>query len=1512
MSVRPNRVAWAVAGPVLALLWAGCPQVPQSPQEPPASDVPDAPVAKDEASSRAPRVDAITPNRGPAGGGTMVTIRGGPFENEIGVLFGAYAAVDPIIVNSSMITAITPPQAPAVVDVTVLADSGQTTVVGAFTYQGVDIVAISPDNGSIAGGTAVTITGENFSPNTLVKFGGEIASSISVVNSRLVTAVTPPHAEGWVRVTVLSDGTEDSLDPVLDPQDPTDRLEGFRYVVPVVQVSSVEPASGPITGGTMVTIRGTMLPRDAGVTFGGTSATQVTYINDQLITAIVPPGQEGAVDVTLVYPGGQVVVPNGFTYVVDGPVFDDGTDTDGDGLSDVQERRGWEVWIDSFGQALGNDTYFNTYHYPVTSDPDNTDTDGDGLTDDVEQLIKSDPRKYDSDDDGLHDAEEWNQWLTSPTSVDTDGDARADNDAQLAPNQALFDGLEMFDQTILRLPQGHPDRVVKPRGTSPTLSDTDGDGVSDFDEFDSTVRIGVLADLPQLEYRLVGDVDVRLDVEYAETIGETHEYGKTLTESRTDTVASSNSTTLGFSLEVMAGFEVGCCKGTPPVPSGKAVGSITAGLSIENTWTTSNETSEEISKEYSQVQTDSRELTEAAASGRITTAVILTNPGNTTFTLTGLGVVVQQREMRKEDGDTSTPRGPKTIATMLPDFDSITLAPGEFAGPIAMSAQGVNAQSIKELLAAPDTLMLGTAAMNFVDSNGLDFDYVRQFTVAQTAYIVIDFGDGEVRTYNVATNVDRNPDSSYRGIALGDALEHILGIPKFASDTEPGAETGFTVMDSPDGSDITVLRSLLGRNYFADQSIVRDYWFVITNVAEHASVDFDQMTLHAGDFVRLIYTRDDDGDGLSNTIERAAGTDEAAGPDADSDLLSDRLEVLDGWIVFEDPSNPDAPHPDEFAKRRVFSSGTNADTDGDGLTDFQEYYHLNFANQDTVYRSDPLDPDTDGDGLLDGVDPLPARRAGVRFVRSDGTDPAPGTVGWGRTWSQAYRTIQRALLDAAGNPHADPADDVSQIWVARGTYKPSAQFSPITLVSGVGIYGGFSGPVASTEYPGETKRGQRNTNAFSNGCVISGDLSSNDTGTISLEDPGTYADNCPVLVLATLGVTSSALLDGFMLTGAYSRPGNNSGALHLQGSPTIQNCLVILNGSQTGGAGVLVGNTSSPVFKKCIFASNTAKYGGGALILSLLPVVFEDCEFSQNIATRPGTNDADYSSKGGGVAIFSVAGRADFNRCVFTNNSAWIQGGAIYATGISNYVRVDSCRFTGNSVTTTGWLGEWRGNGGAIALDANGSVSNSLFWDNRSRTIGGAISVISGGGVPGDGWWNGPVRRCTITNCTIANNRSWTRGGSDCCGGVGTGGNKSNVLVQNSVVWGNWYGDTELPDDHDTINEYTQIHAYDWQPNFTVRNSFLNGAGPTVYRGTNGNLWGDAALNDLLLGDLRLGMQSPCVDRGSTFVDLDPLLPGLQALPELDLFGNPRIADGNGDGFTAVDMGAHEAQLGQP
>lgn len=80
-----------------------------------------------------------------------------------------------------------------------------------------------------------------------------------------------------------------------------------------------------------------------------------------------------------------------------------------------------------------------------------TDTDGDGLTDDQEREYGTSPIKIDTDNDGLTDREEKNIYNTKPTVSDTDGDGFLDGEEVknfFNPNGpgTLVDQLEAFNQ----------------------------------------------------------------------------------------------------------------------------------------------------------------------------------------------------------------------------------------------------------------------------------------------------------------------------------------------------------------------------------------------------------------------------------------------------------------------------------------------------------------------------------------------------------------------------------------------------------------------------------------------------------------------------------------------------------------------------------------------------------------------------------------------------------------------------------------------------------------------------------------------------------------------------------------------------------------------------------------------------------------------------------------------------------------------------------------------------------
>ncbi len=127
--------------------------------------------------------------------------------------FGGAAATNVVVVNSTTITATTPAGSTGAVTVTVTNPGGQSgSLASAFTYLAPPTVSsVSPNSGSTAGGTAVTITGTNFAAGATVTFGGAAATNVVVVNSTTITATTPAGSAGAVTVTVTVNGQSGSL-----------------------------------------------------------------------------------------------------------------------------------------------------------------------------------------------------------------------------------------------------------------------------------------------------------------------------------------------------------------------------------------------------------------------------------------------------------------------------------------------------------------------------------------------------------------------------------------------------------------------------------------------------------------------------------------------------------------------------------------------------------------------------------------------------------------------------------------------------------------------------------------------------------------------------------------------------------------------------------------------------------------------------------------------------------------------------------------------------------------------------------------------------------------------------------------------------------------------------------------------------------------------------------------------------------------------------------------------------
>ena len=66
------------------------------------------------------------------------------------------------------------------------------------------VTSVSPSSGATAGGTAITITGTDFTGATGVTIGGAAATSVTVVNATTITCVTPAGTAGAKDVIVTT------------------------------------------------------------------------------------------------------------------------------------------------------------------------------------------------------------------------------------------------------------------------------------------------------------------------------------------------------------------------------------------------------------------------------------------------------------------------------------------------------------------------------------------------------------------------------------------------------------------------------------------------------------------------------------------------------------------------------------------------------------------------------------------------------------------------------------------------------------------------------------------------------------------------------------------------------------------------------------------------------------------------------------------------------------------------------------------------------------------------------------------------------------------------------------------------------------------------------------------------------------------------------------------------------------------------------------------------------------
>jgi hypothetical protein len=422
--------------------------------------------------------------------------------------------------------------------------------------------------------------------------------------------------------------------------------------------------------------------------------------------------------------------------------------------------------------------------------------------------------------------------------------------------------------------------------------------------------------------------------------------------------------------------------------------------------------------------------------------------------------------------------------------------------------------------------------------------------------------------------------------------------------------------------------------------------------------------------------------------------------------------------------------------------------------------------------------------------------------------------------------------------------------VAQGTYVPTIRTAPayprtesFQIKDGLAIYGGYAGA-------GDPDPDRRDPNLYPS--ILSGDINGDDNS------GGDNSENAYHVVYSYIN-NASTILDGFTITGgnanSTAKNDRGGGVFTLSSLANIRNCTFTQNYARYGGA--MCNQGEGPKISNCTFYENYCyASGGGAIFNNSSEAVISDCLFYNNSAGSSG--GAVYN-----IVPYSNSLAPIITDCSFISNNA-IVGAAIVNKGDHGPPpTIANCLIKGNIANL---------NGSAIYnYNISAIINNCVIVGNTTALGAGAIynySPYTMGQQPSE-----PV----ITNCTVAYNTSAV--GGTIMNTYTSRGYRSTVI--NSIFWGNTgsYSTTEAQQvGYGTVASYSCIEGLD----------ALTG---------NGNIGSDPMFVDAENDDLRLLSGSSCIDAGdNTVVDTN----------SIDLDGNQRIIDGDGDGEAIVDMGAYE------